>query len=188
MATDITRDSKSEAIDALEETVNLPDEPQGDREWLSEFSNAVGRPLTRFAGTLPKKGSSYQVGESSSSEVLEDSESGQFGQKGFAGVNERWDDVQNLDARILELRPESVKVEVLLDREKRRFQDRVFPRDLLEGAVPLEEGRCILFRRLKGKGKIKFTFEDGSRVVDEDVFEDKSRFRDLDEFDFDKEL
>jgi len=188
MAADITRDSKSESTDALKETINLPDEPQGAQDWLSEFSNAIGGHWAHLADIPPTKRSSYRVSDSSPSEVLKDSGSGQFGQKGFAGVNERWDDVQNLDARILELRPDSVKVEVLLDREERHFQDRIFPRDLLEGAVPLEEGNYILFRRLKGKGKIKFTFEDGSRVVDKEVFEDKSRFRDLDDFEFNKEL
>lgn len=130
----------------------------------------------------------YRVGERESLAAVAPPAKKQFDQVEFAGIQENWDDVQNLDARILEVRPKSVKVEVLVNREERRFQDRVFPKDLLQGAVCLNEGNYILIRRFKAKGKIKFTFQDGNRVVEKEAFEDTSRFQDLDDFGFDRDL
>jgi len=137
-----------------------------------------------------KKIEEYRVGEDEKreSETFGSSREEDFTQVGFTGVQESWNDVQNLDARILEVRPGSVKLEVLEDREERSFQDRIFSRDLLEGSVRLEKGNYILVRIFKGEGKIKFTFQDGGKIADKEAFEDTSRFQDLDDIDFDKEL
>lgn len=107
----------------------------------------------------------------------------------FAGVSESWDETKNMDARILEVRPNSVRLEILVDRDERRFQDRTFSRDLLEGAVTLEEGNYVLVRRFKGEGKIKFTFDNANNYVrHKELFEDKSRFEDIHDFEFGKKL
>jgi hypothetical protein len=103
----------------------------------------------------------------------------------FSGVSESWDDTENLDARIVRVRGEAVHVEVLVDRANRRFEDRIFNRDLLKGAVSLEAGNYILLRIFRGKGKIKFTFHNGDKLVDKSIFEDLSRYSDLEDFDFD---
>lgn len=152
--------------------------------WEDDDSSHLSRLLNRFSDT------DYPASEEKplESTIEDDFADDAVHSGGFSGVSESWDDVQNLDARILEVRPGSVKMEVLVDTAKRRFEDRVFSRDLLEGAVHLKEGNYVLIRRFKGKGKIKFVFEDGSRIAKKEAFEDTSRFQDLDDFDFDKEL
>lgn len=102
--------------------------------------------------------------------------------------SESWEDTQNLDARIIEIQDQLVKLEVLVDRESRQFEDRFFRKQLLEGAVTLEVGTYVLLRIFRGRGKIKFTFHNGDSIVDRELFEDTSRFSDLDDFDFDVEL
>jgi hypothetical protein len=185
MATNIPQGNERRVADAIEREGSLST-LQGYRNQLSV--GAESSP-SRLAGPFSQGESAYRVGESSSPENVEDAETRPAGRGSFAGIQEQWEDVRNLDARIIEVRRESVKVEVLIDREERRFQDRIFDRNLLESAVPLEEGAYLLIRRFKGKGKIKFTFENGNKYVrSKDVFEDKSRFQDLDDFDFDRDL
>ena len=106
----------------------------------------------------------------------------------FSGYSENWESTDNLDARILEIRGEYVRLDVLIDRDKKQFEERTYPRDLLDGAVKLEAGRYVLIRIFRGRGKIKFTFHNGDGVVNKDFFEDLTRFRDLDDIDFDKVL
>lgn len=105
--------------------------------------------------------------------------------RAFAGISENWDDTENLDARIVRVREKAIHVEMLVDRVERRFEDRVFNRNLLKDAVSLEVGNYILVRIFRGKGKIKFTFHDGDKLVDKSIFEDLSRYSDLEDFDFD---
>lgn len=152
--------------------------------WEDDDSSYLPRLLSTFSDT------DYPASEENlvESTIEDDFASDAVHRGGFSGVSESWDDVQNLDSRILEVRHDSVKMEVLIDMTERHFEDRVFPRDLLEGAVQLQEGNYVLIRRFKGEGKIKFTFEDGSRIVKKEAFENTSRFQDLDDFDFDKEL
>jgi hypothetical protein len=105
-----------------------------------------------------------------------------------AVFSENWPDSDNLDARILEVGDEFVKLDVLLDRASRQIETRVYRRELLEGAVTLEAGNYVLVRIFRGRGKIKFTFNNGNDIVDKEVFENLSRFDDLEDFNFDRVL
>jgi hypothetical protein len=138
--------------------------------------------------------SEWEEGSDTSGSVVEEEWSdptesaGTTADLSFSGFSENWDSTDNLDARILEVRDNRVKLDVLLDRERRQFEERLYPRQLLEGAVNIEVGKYVLIRIFRAQGKIKFTFHNGDGIVDKKMFEDMSRFRDLDEIDFDTVL
>ncbi|PSQ78156.1 MAG: hypothetical protein BRD37_03455 [Bacteroidetes bacterium QH_8_67_23] len=92
----------------------------------------------------------------------------------------------SIDARILEVTDETVKLECLISKTKHEFQERVFPKALLEGVVDLEVGSYVLLRILQRPGKIAHVFHNGDGIVQKEVFEDTSRFDDLDDMDLDR--
>ena len=108
--------------------------------------------------------------------------------KGFAGVRETWDDCTSIDARIIEIGEEWVRLDCLVDSENQVFQERVFQRGLLEGALPMRVGAYVLIRVFTSPGKIKHTFDDGEKLVRKKFFEDDSWFADLEDVSLDEML
>ncbi|WP_457654109.1 hypothetical protein [Rhodocaloribacter sp.] len=94
-------------------------------------------------------------------------------------VAETWEEYLNIDARVLEVGDDWVRMDCLLDRESKYFEERVFERLLVEGAGPLHEGKYVLIRIRQRKGKQVVTFHDGGKCVRKDAFEDYSMFKDL---------
>lgn len=172
--------------------------PEIPQEIGGEYSSSEeNRYSFDFGGDFPDD-NDYSVSDSKPSEAISAWHKGdrysperesQTHYTGLQGIEEHWPYTENIDGRILEVGTDHVKLELLVDKEQNRFQDRIFPKDLLEGAVTLQEGNYILMRRFKGKGKIKFTFDNANNYVkNREAFEDKSRFDDLNDFDFDLEL
>ena len=107
---------------------------------------------------------------------------------GFVGVNETWDDYTNVDARIVEVGEDWVRLDCLVDSENQVFQERTFQRRLLEGALPVRTGAYVLIRIFTSPGKIKHTFTDGEKYVRKEFFEDDSWFVDLEDAGLDEML
>lgn len=85
-----------------------------------------------------------------------------------------------IDGRIIDIGPDTVTVDCLLDRASDSFQERIFDRSRFEGVVPLERGRYVVIRMRRGSGAVALEVQDGHGRVDPEPFESDE---DLDQLD-----
>lgn len=93
-------------------------------------------------------------------------------------IEEQWDIIQTIPARLLEVNENHVILECLIDVENKTFQNRKFEKDLLEGIIPLVSFYPLIIRIFKRKGERKFNFIDGKNLIDISLFEE-NYFQDL---------
>mgnify|MGYP000206367102 CR=1 FL=1 len=99
----------------------------------------------------------------------------------LVGVNENWSKIKNYDARVIEIRKSTIKLDCLVDRENKKFQTRLFDKSLFTNIHDLKAGKYILVRVFKKPGKISFTINNGEKLVDKRNFENHPEFSDLDD-------
>lgn len=92
-----------------------------------------------------------------------------------------WDMVRYVDARIVEVHKDWIRLDCLVDRKERVFQERIFERTLLEGIATIRVGAYIFIKIAQRAGKLMFTFADGERFVRKEAFEDDFSFSDLED-------
>lgn len=101
---------------------------------------------------------------------------------------ETWEDYDHVDARILEIGDDWVRMDCLIDRNSREFEERTFERLLVEGAGSLYVGKYVVITIRRRTGKQVVTFHDGEKTVNRENFEDYSMFENLLDDDLQKPL
>lgn len=73
---------------------------------------------------------------------------------------ERWDNIINIPARLIELGDDFAILECIVDLDSGIIENRKFERCVLEGAVTFKALQPILITVFKRSGQIRFTFKD----------------------------
>jgi hypothetical protein len=87
----------------------------------------------------------------------------------------------HIDARIIQADENIVTLECLVDGE---LESREFPRSIVEGPVPIKYHQLVQIRVSEQPGKISFTFLNGRKLVNPDIFERDDLFAGLEGRDY----
>lgn len=90
-----------------------------------------------------------------------------------------WPIRKNYYARIIEEKNEFITVDCLVDPINRQFEERNFTRLLFENLSDLSVGKYVIIKIFVREGKSQIVIDDAEKLVNKEIFEDKSQFSDL---------
>ena len=126
--------------------------------------------LTRFLSTgilsnFDNLLSSNLLGKQTKTSEPEDIELSNLQITGDGIISDKWDKIENIESRIIEVSEEGVILECFVDYENKTFENRSFPKGLIEG-IPLKVYYPVLIKIFTRKNELKFLFIDGTGLVD----------------------
>lgn len=87
-------------------------------------------------------------------------------------IEDHWDIIHNIPARLLEFNEKEVVLECLIDTENKIFQNRKIEAFLIQGIIPMELLYPVIIKIFKRKGEQKTQFIDGKNLIDLSLFEE----------------
>lgn len=92
---------------------------------------------------------------------------------------EFWPIRKNYYARVIEVNSEFITVDCLVDSINRRFEERNFTKLLFENITDLSVGKYVIIKIFVRQGKSQIIIDDAEKLVNKEIFEDRSQFSDL---------
>ena len=85
-------------------------------------------------------------------------------------IADTWDSIINVEARVVEIRSETVVLECIVDADKFEFQNRSFEKNFFNG-IPILEKYPILIKIFKRKNEVRHLVLSGQGLFDDSKFE-----------------
>lgn len=107
--------------------------------------------------------------------------------KGFL-LNERWDNIFNIQSRVIQISKNEIVCECIIDPETNHFEKRIFDRILFDNLPNLEVGTFVLLSIQTKKGSSRIDIYKGDGIVDKSKFNLLEQLKSLEGFGLDKSV
>lgn len=94
-------------------------------------------------------------------------------------LNERWENTQTIQGKIVHLTEREVFLDCLVDIENRAFEHRSFPRQLFDHISNLKTGKPILIKTQMKSGATRIDIYSGEGIVQMENFESNNIWDDI---------
>lgn len=104
----------------------------------------------------------------------------------FVGATENWTDIDIIDARLIEIEKDVFTLDCLIDTENKIFETREFHSSIIPSYQNIELGDFFIIRIFTKPGKQAITINKDNSISRKNLFNDPSRYNDLDDYKFEK--